>query len=256
MSTSSKNSNSITFGFKAVPEEMRQQLVNRVFSKVAERYDLMNDLMSGGLHRIWKSIFVGKLDFSYNNKPYKILDVACGTGDIALRSLAASRSNTSVVLCDINSNMLDIGFNRAEKEGYAGRIKVVQGNAEELPFPNKSFDAYTIAFGIRNVTHIDKALKEACRVLKVGGRFLCLEFSQVKTPVLDRLYDYHSFNIIPQIAKLTVGDEAPYQYLIESIRKFPNQETFVTMLQDSGLSNINFMNLSGGIAAIHSGWRL
>lgn len=256
MNTSSRSARDTTFGFRTIPEEIRQQLVNQVFSTVAERYDLMNDLMSGGLHRIWKSTLVGMLNLSKNNIPYQILDVACGTGDIALRSLADSQSKTSVVLCDINSKMLNISMCRAEVEGYSERVSAVLGNAEELPFPDKSFDVYTVAFGIRNVTQIDKALKEAYRVLKIGGRFLCLEFSQVQTPVLDKLYDFHSFKIIPKIAKLTIGEETPYQYLVESIRKFPNQKTFAKMIGDSGLANIRFTNLSGGIAAIHSGWRL
>ncbi|MFM7084726.1 MAG: bifunctional demethylmenaquinone methyltransferase/2-methoxy-6-polyprenyl-1,4-benzoquinol methylase UbiE [Hyphomicrobium sp.] len=256
MTTSTMYSNNYTFGFRQIPEEIRQQLVNQVFTKVAGRYDLMNDLMSGGLHRIWKSTLIGMLNLSCNNTPYKILDVASGTGDIALRSLTASKSNVSLVLNDINSKMLNISMHRPEMEAFAKRASFVQSNAEELPFLDKSFDAYTIAFGIRNVTHIDKALKEAYRVLKIGGRFLCLEFSEVQVPILDKLYDFHSFKVIPQLAKLTVGEEDPYKYLVESIRQFPNQVAFSKMISDVGLSNIRVVNLSGGIAAIHSGWRL
>ncbi len=207
MSTSDPNATdtSTTFGFRNVREEERQSLVNDVFSKVAERYDLMNDLMSGGLHRLWKSDFVAMLNPPKGGTPFRLLDVAGGTGDIAMRALAAGGPQTQAVICDISPEMLDVGRRRVADAGLADRITLIEGNAEALPFDAKSFDAYTISFGIRNVTHIDRALAEAYRVLKTGGHFLCLEFSEVQVPILDRLYDFHSFEIIPRLGKLTAG---------------------------------------------------
>lgn len=258
MSTSDPTSTdtSRTFGFRTVREEERQGLVNDVFSKVAERYDLMNDLMSGGLHRLWKSDFVAMLNPPKGGSAFRLLDVAGGTGDIAMRALAAGGPNTSAVICDISPEMLDVGRRRVADARLSDRITLIEGNAEELPFDDKSFDAYTISFGIRNVTHIDVALKDAFRVLKTGGRFLCLEFSEVQVPILDRLYDFHSFEIIPRLGKLTAGDAQPYQYLVESIRKFPKQEAFAQMIRDAGFQNVSYRNLTGGVAAIHSGWKI
>lgn len=245
-----------SFGFRTVTEDERQSLVNDVFSKVAERYDLMNDLMSGGLHRLWKSDFVAALNPPRGEVAFRLLDVAGGTGDIAMRCLAAAGPNTSAVICDISPEMLEVGRRRVTDAGLADRITLVEGNAEELPFPDKCFDAYTISFGIRNVTHIDKALSEARRVLKTGGHFLCLEFSDVQVPILDRIYDFHSFEVIPRLGRLAAGDAQPYQYLVESIRKFPKQETFAAMIRAAGFSNVSYRNLTGGVAAIHSGWRI
>ena len=245
-----------SFGFRTVAEDERQSLVNDVFSKVAERYDLMNDLMSGGLHRLWKSDFVAALNPPRGEAAFRLLDVAGGTGDIAMRTLAAAGPNTSAVICDISPEMLDVGRRRVMDAGLADRITLVEGNAEELPFEDKSFDAYTISFGIRNVTHIDKALSEARRVLKTGGHFLCLEFSEVQVPILDRIYDFHSFEVIPRLGRLAAGDAQPYQYLVESIRKFPKQETFAAMIRAAGFHNVSYRNLTGGVAAIHSGWRI
>jgi demethylmenaquinone methyltransferase/2-methoxy-6-polyprenyl-1,4-benzoquinol methylase len=258
MSTSDPTSTdtSRTFGFRTVREEERQGLVNDVFSKVAERYDLMNDLMSGGLHRLWKSDFVAMLNPPKGEAAFRLLDVAGGTGDIAMRTLGAGGPNTSAVICDISPEMLDVGRRRVADAGLSDRITLIEGNAETLPFDDKSFDAYTISFGIRNVTHIDVALKEAFRVLKTGGRFLCLEFSEVQVPILDRLYDFHSFEIIPRLGKLTAGDAQPYQYLVESIRKFPKQDAFAQMIRDAGFQNVSYRNLTGGVAAIHSGWKI
>jgi demethylmenaquinone methyltransferase/2-methoxy-6-polyprenyl-1,4-benzoquinol methylase len=258
MSTSDPNSTdtSKTFGFRTVQEQERQGLVNDVFSKVAERYDLMNDLMSGGLHRLWKSDFVAMLNPPKGEAPFRLLDVAGGTGDIAMRALRSGGPQTRAVICDISPEMLDVGRRRVTDAGLSDRIELIEGNAETLPFAEKSFDAYTISFGIRNVTHIDQALSEAYRVLRTGGHFLCLEFSEVQVPILDRLYDFHSFEIIPRLGKLTAGDAQPYQYLVESIRKFPKQERFADMIRAAGFHNVSFRNLTGGVAAIHSGWKI
>ena len=190
-----------------------------------------------------------------SDRPFMLLDVAGGTGDIAFRFLKAGGAGCTVTLCDINGQMLAEGRKRAKAEGLGGRARFVVGNAEKLAFEDNSFDAYTIAFGIRNVTHIEKALHEAYRVLKPGGHFLCLEFSHVEVPGLDRLYDAYSFTAIPAIGKVVTGDGHPYRYLVESIRKFPDQHNFLQMITRAGFSNTKYRNLSGGIVALHSGWR-
>jgi demethylmenaquinone methyltransferase/2-methoxy-6-polyprenyl-1,4-benzoquinol methylase len=227
--------------------------VNEVFSKVAGRYDLMNDLMSGGLHRLWKAEFINMLAPPKSEAPFALIDVAGGTGDIAFRFLDAVGPGGSAVICDISKEMMEAGKARAKDRGP---LTFVQGNAEALPFESKRFDAYTIAFGIRNVTHIDQALAEAFRVLKPGGRFLCLEFSSVEMPLLDTLYDAYSFNAIPRLGHLVAGDAESYRYLVESIRRFPDQERFAEMIRDAGFERVGYRNLTGGIAAIHSGWRI
>jgi demethylmenaquinone methyltransferase / 2-methoxy-6-polyprenyl-1,4-benzoquinol methylase len=245
-----------SFGFRDVAESERQDLVNEVFATVAERYDLMNDLMSGGLHRLWKREFVTWLNPPPGGQPYRHLDVAGGTGDIALRVVAASGPNVQSTICDISPEMLAVGRRRVQDAGLDARITCLEGNAEALPFADGAFDAYTIAFGIRNVTHIDKALSEAFRVLRPGGRFMCLEFSEVQVPLLDRLYDFHSFEVIPRLGKLTAGAAEPYQYLVESIRKFPKQDVFAQMIRNAGFAQVCYRNLTGGIAAMHSGWKI
>jgi demethylmenaquinone methyltransferase / 2-methoxy-6-polyprenyl-1,4-benzoquinol methylase len=242
-----------SFGFARVQASARQGLVNEVFSKVARRYDLMNDLMSGGLHRLWKAELITALAPPKGVAPFSLLDVAGGTGDIAFRFLDAAGPGGSAVICDINAEMIGAGQARAEGRD---RLTFVQGNAEALPFEDRRFDAYTIAFGIRNVTHIDAALREAFRVLRPGGRFLCLEFSHVEVPVLDALYEAYSFNAIPALGGLVAGDTESYRYLVESIRRFPSQERFAGMIRDAGFERVRYRNLTGGIAAIHSGWRL
>jgi demethylmenaquinone methyltransferase / 2-methoxy-6-polyprenyl-1,4-benzoquinol methylase len=244
------------FGFNQVPAGDKQRLVNEVFSTVAERYDLMNDLMSGGLHRLWKDDLVTMLNPPKSDLFFRLIDVAGGTGDVALRFVRAGGAGCTAVICDISPEMLAVGKRKVEAAGRAGQIALVQGNAEVLPFASKSFDGYTIAFGIRNVTHIDQALGEAYRVLKPGGRFLCLEFSQCQVPILDRLYDFHSFEIIPRLGELAAGAREPYQYLVESIRRFPPQERFAAMIRQAGFGRVSYRNLTGGIAAIHSGWKI
>jgi demethylmenaquinone methyltransferase / 2-methoxy-6-polyprenyl-1,4-benzoquinol methylase len=243
------------FGFADVGQGEKQPRVNEVFHSVARKYDVMNDLMSAGLHRVWKSAFVDWL--SPPKRPgWKALDVAGGTGDIAFRIFEASGGNADVTVLDINSSMLEVGQDRAIKKGLGERISFVEANAEKLPFAYKTFDAYTIAFGIRNVPRIDVALSEAFRVLKPGGRFLCLEFSDVDLPILDKVYDAWSFNAIPAIGKAVTGDGESYRYLVESIRKFPDQENFAAMIRKAGFSRVSFRNYTGGIAAAHSGWKL
>lgn len=245
-----------SFGFRDVREDDRQGLVNEVFAGVAARYDLMNDLMSGGLHRLWKSDLIAMLNPPKGATAFRLLDVAGGTGDVALRTALAGGENTTAVICDISPEMLDVGRRRVREAGLDHRISLVEGNAETLPFGDREFDAYTISFGIRNVTHIDRALSDAFRVLKTGGRFMCLEFSECQVPMLDKLYDFHSFEVIPRLGKLTAGAAEPYQYLVESIRKFPNQGRFAQMIRDAGFEQVTYRNLTGGIAAIHSGWKL
>jgi demethylmenaquinone methyltransferase / 2-methoxy-6-polyprenyl-1,4-benzoquinol methylase len=245
-----------TFGFREVAEAERQGLVNQVFAAVAERYDLMNDLMSAGLHRLWKADFITMLNPPGGPTPFRLLDVAGGTGDVALRFIGRGGVGCTATICDISPEMLAVGQRKVSKAGLEDRVKLVEGNAETLPFVDRSFDAYTIAFGIRNVTHIDKALAEAHRVLKPGGRFLCLEFSRVDIPILDSIYDFHSFEVIPRLGQLSAGAAEPYNYLVESIRRFPPQETFAGMIKAAGFARVSYRNLTGGVAAIHSGWRL
>lgn len=244
------------FGFRDVPLDGKQTLVNDVFHSVAKRYDLMNDLMSGGLHRVWKDIMITALNPPRGDQPFKLLDVAGGTGDISFRAAKASGAGFHATVCDINTGMLAVGRERAAKAMLDDRVDFIEGNAEALPFADKSYDAYTIAFGIRNVPRIDVALHEAYRVLKPGSRFLCLEFSNVDVPGLDKIYDLFSFNVIPQLGKAVTGDSESYRYLVESIRKFPKPAVFSEMIRDAGFSRVKHDVMSGGIVALHSGWRL
>jgi demethylmenaquinone methyltransferase/2-methoxy-6-polyprenyl-1,4-benzoquinol methylase len=244
------------FGDREVPLGDKQRLVNSVFHSVASRYDLMNDLMSAGLHRLWKDIMVNTLDPPKSERPFALLDVAGGTGDIAFRAAKAAGSGFRATVCDINEDMLRVGQERAAKQHLDDRVGFVEGNAEELAFPDRTFDGYTIAFGIRNVPRIDRALSEAYRVLRPGSRFLCLEFSTVDVPGLDRLYDLFSFRVIPPLGRAVTGDAESYQYLVESIRKFPKPAAFADMIRSAGFARVNWQSLSGGIVALHSGWRL
>lgn len=253
--TSADGGMETSYGFREVAEGEKQVLVNEVFHKVAKRYDIMNDVMSAGLHRVWKDAMIAALN-PRKDPAYKVLDVAGGTGDIAFRIVEASGRLAHATVLDINGSMLGVGAERAQKKGLAEHLTFVEANAEELPFDDNSFDAYTIAFGIRNVPRIDVALSEAYRVLKRGGRLLVLEFSEVEMPLLDRFYDQWSFKAIPRFGKMITGDAEPYQYLVESIRKFPNQADFAKMISQAGFSRVTFTNYSGGIAALHSGWKL
>jgi demethylmenaquinone methyltransferase/2-methoxy-6-polyprenyl-1,4-benzoquinol methylase len=244
------------FGFRDVPVGDKQGLVNDVFHSVARRYDLMNDLMSVGLHRLWKDIMINALNPPRGDAPFALLDVAGGSGDIAFRAAKAAGSGFHATVCDINSDMLAVGRQRAIARHLDDRVAFVEGNAEALAFPDRHFDAYTIAFGIRNVPRIDLALGEAFRVLRPGSRFLCLEFSTVDVPGLDRLYDLFSFKVIPPLGRAVTGDAQSYQYLVESIRKFPRPNAFAEMIRTAGFSRVSWQSLSGGIVALHSGWRL
>ena len=244
------------FGEKTVPLADKQGMVDDVFHSVARRYDLMNDLMSGGLHRAWKDALVTAVNPPKNDKPFALLDLAGGTGDIAFRVVEAGGPGTRVIVCDINNEMLAVGRERAAERGHDAAVTFEQGNAEELPYPDRSFDCVTIAFGIRNVPRIERALEQAHRVLKIGGRLLCLEFSSVDVPVLAALYELYSFNVIPRVGEAVTGDREAYQYLVESIRKFPKPKAFVSMIEQAGFRRVSFKPMTGGVVALHSGWRL
>ena len=242
------------FGFRRVPLGSKQALVDDVFHSVARRYDLMNDLMSGGLHRAWKDALVTAVNPPKGPRPFAVLDIAGGTGDVAFRVAEAGGAGTQVTVADINGEMLKVGRERAQHSGHD--VTFVEGNAEALPFPDRRFDVATIAFGIRNVPRIEAALAEAQRVLRPGGRFLCLEFSSVDVPGLDALYQLYSFNVIPALGRAVTGDAEAYRYLVESIRRFPAPATFADMMRAAGFRRVSFQRLTGGVVALHSGWRL
>ena len=242
-------SDQVSFGYESVDPEEKTRRVGAVFSSVAAKYDVMNDAMSGGMHRLWKDRFVRRV------KPQPgeaILDMAGGTGDIAFR---LAESGAEVTVADINQDMLDVGLERAVKRGLDTLVWSRQ-NAEALAYPDRAFDAYTIAFGIRNVTHIDKALAEAFRVLKFGGRFFCLEFSTTEWPGFKEVYDTYSHKLVPLIGRAIAHDEASYRYLIESIRRFPSMPEFERMIRDAGFERTKVEPILGGLVAIHSGWKL
>lgn len=246
-------SDTVSFGYAEVTPEEKTRRVGAVFSNVARRYDVMNDAMSGGMHRLWKDRFVRRV------KPRAgedILDMAGGTGDIAFRVVEAGGAGTHAAILDINGDMLTVGRERAEKRGLAHALTFIEGNAESLPMPDRSFDAYTIAFGIRNVPRIDLALAEAYRVLRPGGHFLCLEFSSVDVPGLEKIYDLYSFNVIPAVGRAVTGDAEAYRYLVESIRKFPKPEAFAAMIRKAGFGRVSYRKMTGGVVALHSAWRL
>jgi 2-methoxy-6-polyprenyl-1,4-benzoquinol methylase len=268
--TATDNQKQTHFGYRSVPEEEKQKMVHTVFRNVADKYDLMNDLMSGTMHRLWKDQLVEEHYRPKIGGTY--LDVAGGTGDVAFRiaeylkrqHMEQRDAQSRIIVTDINANMLRVGQQRSEElklpewEKLGIKIDWLEGNAENLSefIPDRSIDGYTIAFGIRNVTHIDKALKDAHRMLKRGGQFLCLEFSQVNSVALRQFYDWYSFNVIPSIGQVVTNDRDSYQYLVESIRQFPTQNNFKQMIEDAGFKNVRYTNLCFGVVALHSAIKL
>ncbi len=240
------------FGYQTVPEEEKAGRVRGVFTSVASRYDLMNDVMSGGIHRLWKDAM---MDWLAPRPGQHLLDVAGGTGDIAFRFLRRAEGARATVL-DLTESMLAEGRRRADAERMAGRLDWIVGDAMALPFADESFDVYTISFGIRNVTRPEAALAEAHRVLRRGGRLMVLEFSRVPNAMLRRIYDLYSFRMIPRMGAAITGDRESYRYLVESIRRFPDQESFLAIIRDAGFANARYRNLSMGVACLHSGWKL
>jgi demethylmenaquinone methyltransferase/2-methoxy-6-polyprenyl-1,4-benzoquinol methylase len=240
------------FGFREVPESAKAGLVGQVFSSVASRYDVMNDVMSFGIHRLWKRFTIQQAGVRAGQK---VLDLAGGTGDLAAQFVTQVGPTGSVTVADINAAMLDVGRARFADRGLAGNVEFVQANAECLPFPDNHFDCITIAFGLRNVTHIDAALASMFRVLKPGGRLLVLEFSKPVLPGLNAVYDAYSFYLLPKFGKLIANDEDSYRYLVESIRKHPDQETLKGMMEKAGFERTHYFNLSGGIVALHKGYK-
>ena len=240
------------FGYQNVPEADKSGLVKEVFNNVASKYDVMNDLMSVGIHRVWKNALINWLVPKENQN---LLDVAGGTGDIAARFLNQAKGGNATIL-DMTESMLQEGTKRVTNSALSSRMRWVVGDAMALPFKKNTFDIYTISFGIRNVTKIDRALSEAFRVLKPGGRVMILEFSKLPNPMMQKAYDLYSFNVIPKIGEIVVGDKDSYQYLVESIRKFPDQVSFANMMTKAGFENVKFRNLTFGVAALHSGWKI
>ena len=240
------------FGFQTVEETAKAGMVHGVFTRVASKYDIMNDLMSVGIHRIWKDAM---MDWLAPRPGQRLLDVAGGTGDVAFRFLNRA-PGASAVVCDLTESMLQAGAQRAEAESMASRLEWVVGDAMALPFADNSFDVYTISFGIRNVTRIPDALSEAYRVLRPGGRLMVLEFSQLPNPALQWAYDRYSFNVIPLMGQIVAGDRDSYQYLVESIRRFPDQDRFLQMIVDAGFGQAKYRNMTMGVAALHSGWKI
>jgi demethylmenaquinone methyltransferase / 2-methoxy-6-polyprenyl-1,4-benzoquinol methylase len=246
------NESTTHFGFKTVPEGDKAGMVHGVFTRVASKYDIMNDLMSAGMHRLWKDAM---MDWLAPRGGQKLLDVAGGTGDVAFRFLGRAAQSTATVL-DMTESMLISGRQRAEADDLAARLDWIVGDAMALPFSDNTFDVYTISFGIRNVTRVQDALSEAYRVLRPGGRLMVLEFSQIPNDLAQWVYDKYSFNVIPLMGQVVAGDRDSYQYLVESIRKFPDQDTFAAMIRQAGFGQVNYRNLSMGIAALHSGWKI
>jgi demethylmenaquinone methyltransferase/2-methoxy-6-polyprenyl-1,4-benzoquinol methylase len=252
MGTGGRDDKTTHFGFREVPESAKAGMVGQVFSSVASRYDVMNDVMSFGIHRLWKRFTIEQAGVRPGQK---VLDLAGGTGDLAVQFVPRVGAAGSVTVADINAAMLDVGRARFADRGLAGNIEFVQANAECLPFPDNHFDCITIAFGLRNVTHIDAALASMFRVLKPGGRLLVLEFSHPVLPGLNAVYDAYSFHLLPKLGKLIANDEASYRYLVESIRKHPDQETLKGMMERAGFERTHYFNLSGGIVALHKGYK-
>jgi len=250
MTDQKDNQGKTHFGYKQVDVEDKQAKVADVFHSVATKYDVMNDLMSGGIHRIWKRLTIEQ---SGVRRGHKVLDIAGGTGDLTMRFSRLVGPEGKVVLADINDSMLKVGRDKLLDRGITGNVEFVQANAEELPFPDNTFDCITIAFGLRNVTHKDRALASMARVLKPGGKVMVLEFSKTDNPLLTKVYDTYSFNLLPKIGKLIAGDEESYRYLAESIRMHPDQETLKGMMEEAGLTQCKYQNMTGGIVALHTG---
>lgn len=240
------------FGYRDVPEDQKAGMVHGVFTNVASKYDIMNDVMSGGIHRLWKDAM---MDWLAPRSGQKLLDVAGGTGDIAFRFLKRAGQAEAVVL-DMTENMLIEGRKRAEAEAMSDQLDWIVGDAMALPFEDNTFDVYTISFGIRNVTRIEDALSEAFRVLRPGGRLMVLEFSQLPNAAMQKAYDLYSFNVIPRMGQVIAGDSDSYQYLVESIRKFPGQDRFAEMIRAAGFENVSYRNMTFGVAALHAGWKI
>lgn len=249
----SDNDKTTHFGFQTVAEDQKASLVQGVFSSVASRYDIMNDLMSGGVHRLWKDAM---MDWLAPRPGQHLLDVAGGTGDVAFRFLRRAGETAQATVLDLTEPMLIEGQKRAEAANLAGQLDWVVGDAMALPFEANTFDVYTISFGIRNVTRVEDALSEAFRVLRPGGRLMVLEFSQIPNDLMQKVYDLYSFNVIPAMGQVVTGDRDSYQYLVESIRRFPDQDRFAEMIRAAGFGQVKYRNLSMGIAALHSGWKL
>lgn len=250
--SSEKDNNTTHFGYRHVPLNEKANLVADVFRSVAPKYDLMNDLMSFGLHRLWKRFTITKADLRPGNV---VLDVAAGTGDLAIALAKVVGRQGKVIMTDINEAMLQVGRERIEDAGIVGNIECIQSDAEKLPFESNYFDCVTIAFGLRNVTHKLDAIRSMYRTLKPGGKLLILEFSHPKTPLFSKLYDFYSFNVIPKMGELVANDRESYQYLIESIRMHPDQETLKSMMMEAGFENVEYFNLNGGIVALHKGYK-
>jgi demethylmenaquinone methyltransferase/2-methoxy-6-polyprenyl-1,4-benzoquinol methylase len=258
MPNSNYPNNNTHFGFKQVDSSLKSSLVKQVFSSVASKYDIMNDFMSAGMHRIWKNRMVEEIEFT-SHQNYKIIDVAGGTGDIAFRIIKKSQSQkvqTKIEVTDINPQMLEVGKCRAVDRNLLNNLNFDCQDGENLSYQDNLFDYYTIAFGIRNFTNVQAGLNEAFRVLKTGGKFVCLEFSQVNNLALAKIYDFYSFKAIPKIGKLVTNDGSSYQYLVESIRKFPNQENFKKMIEKAGFKNVSYQSLNFGVVAIHIGKKM
>jgi demethylmenaquinone methyltransferase/2-methoxy-6-polyprenyl-1,4-benzoquinol methylase len=241
------------FGFKTVDEDQKAGMVHGVFTRVASKYDIMNDVMSVGIHRVWKDAM---MDWLAPRAGQHLLDVAGGTGDVAFRFLSRAGEGARATVLDMTASMLEEGRKRAEAERLSERLDWVVGDAMALPFEDNSFDVYTISFGIRNVTRIPDALSEAYRVLKPGGRLMVLEFSQLPNAAMQKAYDLYSFNVIPVMGQIIANDRDSYQYLVESIRKFPDQDSFAAMIRAAGFGQVKYRNLTMGVAALHSGWKL
>lgn len=244
-----------TYGYEKIRLQDKQKKINEVFESVADKYDIMNDIMSMGIHRAWKDAVNAKANMPHK-KPFNALDLAGGSGDIAVRLLKNAHPDSKITICDINTEMIEKAKEKMKRKNIEQQIEFVVADAQKLPFKDNSFDLCTIAFGMRNIPEMDKALKECKRIIKPACQFICLEFSQMDIPIIDKIYEYWSINAIPKWGKIIANDEDAYQYLVESIRRFPNQESFAQIIQNAGFKNVKYRNMSGGIVALHWGWKI